>query len=134
MSCAKSCVSPASVIAAPPILITTVLPWNSRMYGSASRSVPMSLMSRGVFGIDGHVVVREVGEENLGLATLAGNRQDELHLAALNRVTELAQLVLGQWHALAGARHLVALDLEVNHERAVDGLARSLQDAPVVGV
>src|SRR3954469_11746662 len=42
MSCAKSWVRPASVIAAPPILITTVLPWNSRMYGSASRSVPTS--------------------------------------------------------------------------------------------
>src|SRR3954452_16292985 len=46
MSCAKSCVRPASVIAAPPILITTVLPWNSRMYGSASRSVPTLLFIR----------------------------------------------------------------------------------------
>ena len=34
------------VIAAPPYLMTTVLPWNSRMYGSASRSAcPTSLTS-----------------------------------------------------------------------------------------
>ena len=36
---AKSSRSSGSVIAAPPYLITTVLPWNSRMYGSASSSV-----------------------------------------------------------------------------------------------
>ena len=40
---ANSSLSAGSVIAAPPYLITTVLPWNSRMYGSASSSVAMSL-------------------------------------------------------------------------------------------
>ena len=39
---AKSSRSSGSVIAAPPYLMTTVLPWNSRMYGSASSSVPTS--------------------------------------------------------------------------------------------
>ena len=38
---ANSSRSSGSVIAAPPYLMTTVLPWNSRMYGSASRSVPI---------------------------------------------------------------------------------------------
>ena len=42
---AKSSRSSGSVIAAPPYLMTTVLPWNSRMYGSASRRVPMSRIS-----------------------------------------------------------------------------------------
>src|SRR3954451_4329585 len=42
---AKSSRSAGSVIAAPPYLMTTVLPWNSRMYGSASRSVAMSCIS-----------------------------------------------------------------------------------------
>ncbi len=41
-----------SVIAAPPYFTTIVLPWNSRMYGSASRSVPTSRGRRLV----GHVV------------------------------------------------------------------------------
>src|SRR3954466_14007901 len=80
---AKSSVRPASVIAAPPILITIVLPWNSRMYGRASRSVPTSLMrrlSRRVLRVDRHVVVREVREEHLGLAALAGDRERVLHL------------------------------------------------------
>src|SRR5882672_2928925 len=39
---ANSSRSAASSIAAPPYLITTVLPWNSLMYGSASSSVPTS--------------------------------------------------------------------------------------------
>jgi acetylglutamate kinase len=34
----------ASRMAAPPYLITTVLPWNSRMYGSASSSVAMRVL------------------------------------------------------------------------------------------
>src|SRR3954469_6912228 len=39
---ANSSRSAASSIAAPPYLITTVRPWNSRMYGSASSSVATS--------------------------------------------------------------------------------------------
>src|SRR4051794_7080211 len=136
MSCAKSWVRPASVIAAPPILITTVRPWNSRMYGSASRSVPTSRIRRRphdpkteqakdagskacasksrpedagmrrfagsccVLRVDGHVLVGEVGEEDLRLAALARDGEHELHLVALDRVLELAHLVLGQRHAL----------------------------------
>src|SRR3954447_12680206 len=66
----------ASSIAAPPYLITTVLPWNSRMYGSASSSVPTSRMrtSCRVVGVYRYVLVREVGEEHLGLGALAGQR------------------------------------------------------------
>src|SRR4051794_7058338 len=134
MSWAKSWVRPASVIAAPPILMTTVLPWNSRMYGSASRSVPTSLMSCGVFGVDGHVVVREVGEEDLRLAALAWDGERVLHLVALHSVLELAHLVLGQRHALPRAHDGVALDLEVDDEAALHHLAGGLQNAPVVRV
>src|SRR3954470_1560038 len=39
---ANSSRSPGSSIAAPPYLMTTVRPWNSRMYGSASRRVSTS--------------------------------------------------------------------------------------------
>ena len=45
---AKSSRSAGSVIAAPPYLMTTVRPWNSRMYGSASSSVVMSDVARHV--------------------------------------------------------------------------------------
>src|SRR5215217_5369214 len=77
MSRAKSSTSPGSVIAAPPYLMTTVRPWNSRMYGSASRSVPTSLMwpsspSCRVLRVDRHVVVAEVAEEDLRLGALVG--------------------------------------------------------------
>src|SRR3954454_4846424 len=117
---AKSSVNPASVIAAPPILITTVFSWNSRIHGSASRSVATSLNgspSRRVLRVDRHVLVREVREEDLGLAALAGQRQDVLHLVAADRILETAQLLRGQRHALPRAHHLPALDLEVDQER-----------------
>ena len=42
---ANSSRSSGSFIAAPPYLMTTVLPWNSRMYGSASSRVSTSLTS-----------------------------------------------------------------------------------------
>src|SRR5215210_534952 len=76
--------SSGSVIAAPPYLITTVRPWNSRMYGSASSSVPMSRMaaSRRVLRVDRHVLVREVGEEDLGLGAGAGQADLVLDLLA----------------------------------------------------
>src|SRR5919109_4238527 len=97
---ANSSRSAGSSIAAPPYLITTVLPWNSRMYGSASSSVPTSLTSctprglhvrprlgfgscsRRVFRIDPHVLVREVGEEHLRLDALARQPHDVLDLLA----------------------------------------------------
>src|SRR4051812_48246037 len=95
MSRAKSSVRPASVIAAPPILMTTVLPWNSRMYGKASRSVPTSLTacsSCRVLRVDRHVLVREVGEVDLRLAALAGDGEGVLDLVAAHRLLERAQL------------------------------------------
>src|SRR3954466_9544612 len=170
MSWAKSWVRPASVIAAPPILITTVLPWNSRMYGSASRSVPTSRIRRPphdpkteqakdagskacasksrpedagmrrfagscrVLRVDRDVVVGQVREEDLRLPALAGNRERELDLLALHRVLEPAQLLLGQRRPVPGAHDLVALDLEVDHERAAHHLSGGLEDAAVVRV
>src|SRR5688572_32762544 len=74
---ANSSRSAGSSIAAPPYLMTTVRPWNSRMYGSASRSVPTSLMSPSspscrVLRVDRHVFVAQVAEEDLGRGTLVG--------------------------------------------------------------
>src|SRR4051812_25932576 len=70
-------------MAAPPYLMTMVFPWNSRMYGSASRRVPTSpRCSGGVFGIDRHVLVAQVGEEALGLVAVAGQADLVLDLAA----------------------------------------------------
>src|SRR2546426_11906209 len=72
--------------AAPPYLMTTVLEWNSLMYGSASSSVPTSRMresSGRVLGIDAHVLCRQVGEVDLGLRTLAGQAHFDLDLRRL---------------------------------------------------
>src|SRR4051812_49173938 len=74
-----------SLIAAPPYLMTTVRPWNSRMYGSASSSVPMSLTagpSCRVLRVDRHVPVAEVGEEDLRLEARAGQADLVLDLGA----------------------------------------------------
>src|SRR5215208_1450767 len=98
---ANSSRSCASSIAAPPYLMTTVLPWNSRMYGSASSSVATSRSgwvmsaSSSLVGIDGHVLVGQVGEEDLGLgARLAVVQSDRvLDLVALDRLRERGLVV-----------------------------------------
>src|SRR3954469_13844079 len=134
---AKSSVSPASVIAAPPILITTVFSWNSRIHGSASRSVATSLNgspSRRGLRVDRHVLVREVGEEDLGLAALARDRERELDLAAGHRLLQAAQLLRAQGVPGAGGHHAPALDVEVHEKRRGQHLTGRLEDAPVVRV
>src|ERR1700754_2469463 len=84
---ANSSRRPGSLMAAPPYLITTVLPWNSRMYGSASSSVATSRAGRAgsgrVFGIEAHIFVAEVREEPLGLGALAREVDLVLDLIAL---------------------------------------------------
>src|SRR3954452_24547684 len=137
MSRAKSSVRPASVIAAPPILITTVLPWNSRMYGSASRRVPTSLTADSscrVLRVDGHVVVREVGEVDLGLAALTGDRERVLDLVAAHGRCEIAELGGGDVVPLPRGHHAPALDLEVDDERRRQHGAGGLEDAAEVGI
>src|SRR5436305_5162805 len=125
---AKSSRSAGSSIAAPPYLMTTVLPWNSRMYGSASRSVPTSLTSLRscrVLGVDGHVAVAEVGEEDLRLGPVAGQADDVLDLVALHPPAQVGRVVRRR---LAGGAHLHALDRDVErqrsgaHERSADRL------------
>src|SRR3954462_14539049 len=94
---ANSSRSAGSSIAAPPYLMTTVLPWNSRMYGSASRRVATSRTVSGrVVGIDRHVAVGQVGEEDLGLVAVAGQADDVLDL--------LAGDALGEGRGIEGAR------------------------------
>src|SRR3954471_7213730 len=132
---AKSSVSPASVIAAPPILITTVFSWNSRIHGKASRSVATSLTgcpSRRVLGVDRHVLVGEVGEEDLGLAALPGDRERELDLAAGHGLLQVAQLLGAQRVPVAGGHHAAALDVEIHDKRRGQHLTGRLEDAPVV--
>src|SRR3954453_5390352 len=114
---AKSSRSAGSVMAAPPYLMTTVLPWNSRMYGSASSSVPMSRISEWPLGrvvrVDGHVVVREVGEEDLGLGALAGEAHGVLDLGAAHRLRERGGVVGDR---LAARADLDVLDEDVQRE------------------
>src|SRR5207244_3407113 len=116
---ANSSHSSASSIAAPPYLITTVLEWNSLMYGSASSSVPTSRIegsSRRVLGVDPHVLVRQVGEENLGLrARAVGHEHDRER--AQQRVERLAE-----------AQLVLAALLDVNAAGA-----RAHQDRRVIG-
>src|SRR3954454_16984743 len=134
---AKSSVRPASVMAAPPILITTVFSWNSRIHGRASRSVATSLTgchSRGVLRVDRHVLVREVGEEDLGLAALTGDRERELDLAAGHGLRQVAQLLGAQGVPIACGHHAAALDVEVHEKRRGQHLTGRLEDAPVVRV
>src|ERR1700712_5309697 len=83
---ANSSRSAGSFIAAPPYLMTTVLPWNSRMYGRASRRVSTlvwlsSLMSwplgsGRVIGVDRHVLMAQIAEPHLRLDAFA--RQADL--------------------------------------------------------
>src|SRR3954451_17081743 len=97
-SVAKASRSSSSRIAAPPYLITTVRPWNSRMYGSASRRVSTELLaaaspasrppeagsgllmvsrSCGVSRIQLHVVVGQVGAVDVGGSLAAAEPADE---------------------------------------------------------
>src|SRR5688572_29679065 len=78
-SVAKPSRSASSVIAAPPYLITTVRPWNSRMYGRASRRISIRgsvICSRRVVGVDADVLAGQVREVHMGagVAALEGER------------------------------------------------------------
>src|SRR3954463_6057825 len=131
---ANSSRSAGSSIAAPPYLITTVLPWNSRMYGSASRRVATSRTVSGrVVGIDRHVAVGQVGEEDLGLVALPGEANDVLDLLARDALGERRKVERPRRAARAD-RHALDRDVHLERrgvgERAADGLG----DAAPVGV
>src|SRR3954451_647155 len=123
-----------SSIAAPPYLMTTVLPWNSRMYGSASRRVATSRTVSGrVVGIDRHVAVGQVGEEDLGLVALSGKADDVLDLLAPHALGERRQIERPRRAARADGDALdrdVQLERRGVGERAADGLG----DPAPVGV
>src|SRR5713226_9495666 len=94
---ANSSRSEGSSMAAPPYLMTTVLPWNSLMYGSASSSVRTSRIrspSRRVLRIQAHVLVREVREEHLGLRARPRQPDLDLDLGAAHRGPERALVVV----------------------------------------
>src|SRR4051794_40580509 len=131
---ANSSRSAGSSIAAPPYLMTTVLPWNSRMYGSASRRVATSRTVSGrVVGIDRHVAVGQVREEDLGLVPLPRKADHVLDLRAGDALGE-GREVEGPGRAARADRD--ALDRDVDFEgrgvgeRAADGL----RDPPPVGI
>src|SRR4051794_21708771 len=106
--------------------MTTVLPWNSRMYGSASRRVATSrTLSGRVVGIDRHVAVGQVGEEDLGLEALPGKADDVLDLLAGDALGERREVE--RTGRPAGAdRDALDRDVELERrgvrERAADGL------------
>src|SRR3954469_13079576 len=131
---ANSSRSAGSSIAAPPYLMTTVLPWNSRMYGSASRRVATSRTVSGrVVGIDRHVAVGQVGEEDLGLVALSGKADDVLDLLAPHALGERRQIDRPRRAARADRD---ALDRDVQLERRGVGerTADGLGDPAPVGV
>src|SRR4051794_3345922 len=132
---AKSSRSAGSSIAAPPYLMTTVRPWNSRMYGSASRSVPTSRIrrppapcrgwSRRVLRVDPDVVVAEVAEDDLRLVAVARQADLDLDLVAGD---SLAQRGLGVLDRRPGDADLHALDRDVQRQR------RRLRERPSDGL
>src|SRR5204863_10128348 len=134
---AKSSTSSGSVIAAPPYLMTTVRPWNSRMYGSASRRVPTSLMSRclscRVLRVDRHVLVAQIGEEDLGLRAVAGQRDRVLDLPArrggVHRIG-----VVGHRRAVAAQDDALDRDVERERCRPRQRLPDGLRDTPPVRI
>src|SRR3954452_20736020 len=110
---ANSSRSSGSVIAAPPYLMTTVLPWNSRMYGSASRRVATSRTVSGrVVGIDRHIAVGQVGEEDLGLVALPGEADDVLDLRARDALGKRRKVERPR-RAARAERHALARDVHV---------------------
>src|SRR5580704_9668171 len=140
---ANSSLSDASVIAAPPYLITTVLPWNSRMYGSASSSVVTSRSGRsgcvatawlgGVLGIQRHVFMAQVGEIQLGLGAFTGEVDLVFDLVALHRGLQ-GVLVVRRVLAPGAYRH--PLDRHPDRERRGPGHRHpdGLDDPPPVRV
>src|SRR5919107_1411708 len=130
---ANSSRSAGSSIAAPPYLITTVLPWNSRMYGSASRRVPTSRMPGlgRVLGVDGHVAVGEVGEEDLRLVAIPGEADHVLDLLARDARGERLGVVRHGGPPLA---HRHALDDDVDRELAQQRVERLAEGELVLGL
>src|SRR4051794_36308208 len=114
--------------------MTTVLPWNSRMYGSASRRVATSRTVSGrVLGIDRHVAVGQVGEEDLGLVALPGEADDVLDLLARDALGQRRKVERPPRAARADRDALdrdVQLERRGVGERAADGLG----DPAPVGV
>src|SRR5580692_1076579 len=140
---ANSSRSSGSSIAAPPYLMTTVLPWNSLMYGSASSSVPTSRIlapSCVVVSVDGDVLVRQIGEEHLGLdVNRVPPTQCDLVLDLL-RLQGTRQRVRVIGNRGAGRAHLDALEREIHGKRrrkagpAAERSAERLHDPPPVGI
>src|SRR5579862_3577319 len=133
---ANSSRSAGSSIAAPPYLITTVLPWNSLMYGSASSSVLTSRISASscrVLRVHAHVLVREVREEDLRFRAAARKRHLVLELRPLHGRLERVLVVRDR---RPGGAHLDALDAHVERERhrPWERAAHGLHDPPPVGV
>src|SRR3954452_23352160 len=90
-----------------------------------------------VVGVDRDVLVREVREEDLGLCTLARERDLVLDLITIDRLLERGEVVGDR--GAAGA-YLDALDRDVERERRGKPIpptqrrARRLNDAAPVGV
>ena len=132
---ANSSLSAGSVIAAPPYLMTTVLPWNSRMYGSASSRVATS---RGC--CTHHVVYSALmvtyswprSEKNTSVSAPSPGRPISYSTSSRGHGRASASASCGERRPARA--HLHALDRDVERERrgARQGHADGLGDpAPV---
>src|SRR4051812_19432349 len=110
--------------------MTTVLPWNSRMYGSASRRVATSRTVSGrVVGIDRHVAVGQIREEHLGLVALPGKAHDVLDLLARDALGERRQ-VEGTRRAARADRDALDRDVELERRGVGERAARRRAASP----
>src|SRR5205085_502616 len=90
---ANSSRSSGSSIAAPPHLITTVLPWNSLMYGSASSSVRTSRISTPSCRVLRAAATRDHARDPPGTLAVGDHHDRELAQQRVERFAE-TQLVL----------------------------------------
>src|SRR3954447_4770982 len=98
-----------------------------------SSTSPRTVISGRVLGIDPHVLVAQVAEEDLGLGAVAREADDVLDLLALDGLGEGVGVVAQRD---AGGADLDALDGDCNRKggRAREGGADGLGDAAPVGV
>src|SRR4051794_28398990 len=89
--------------------------------------------SGGVVGVDPHVLVAEVGEEDLGLEAVAGQADDVLDLLAADRLLERGEVVADGVTRRADL-HALDRDVERDGRAAAQRRADRLRDAPPVRV
>src|SRR3954454_20389309 len=137
-SVAKASRRASSRIAAPPYLMTTVRPWNSRMYGSASRSVSTLALTQPLlfgFGPGPHLLVRASASRRVLRVELHIIRGEvrEVHVRGALAALE-AQSDLGLGVVAAERDGVDVVGSELGQLLARRGHSGRLCDPPPVGV